>query len=213
MPLIKRRFFIQCIGEECFKLAELIREKAPLVEQMDIMITDKGLYITMYGYKSDIRNAWKYVQGLVTSYKSAVTEQGGYRRVKIDYLVEKIGHTFPPRLLAEILKLMGYSTEYDRERNEIRTSAPLDKIEEIVKRIISIMESIKFDVSGTTSKYYVIASSILSNLPINEVYEKGLEFDHLYVDEDGKYRIKLEWRRALEDFLRRVKQSVVKEGK
>lgn len=208
MPLTKRKFFIQCLDDECFKLADLIREKIPQVEQIDITITSHGLYITMYGYKTDIRNAWKYIRELITGYKSAITEQGGIKKVKINFLVEKIKHTFPPRLLIEILRLKGYNANYDKENNLIETTAPLNEIEDIVKKIVSIMEDIKYKVAGTTTKYYVIGSSVLTGLLPSEIFEKGTKYGYLYIDEDGKYRLRIDWRKALEDFMRKLKEDI-----
>ena len=129
MPLIKRSFYIPCRGDECFKLAEIIREKIPVVEQVDIEVGESGLYITMYGYKTDIKNAWSYIKRLVSSYKSAIIERGGVRRIKVEYIVEKTRHTFPPRLLVEILKHMGYTVELSENKEDIITNASLEVVE------------------------------------------------------------------------------------
>ena len=205
MPLIKRSFYVPCKGEECYKLAELIREKAPVVEQIDIGITDSGLYITMYGYKTDIRNAWSYIKRLVSSYKSAVVEHGGKRRIRVDYVVERIGHTFPPKLLIEILKYKGYVAELSEFKNEIITNASLEVVEETASKIHELINEIRFNVRGTTTKYYVVAASILTGMKPEEVYRHGLELNHLVI-EDEKYRIRVEWRSALREFLKAFRE-------
>jgi len=207
MPLVKRFFYIPCRGEECLKLAEVIREKVPAVEQMDITVSDAGLYITMFGYETDVKNAWKYLRHLIGIYRSAVKAQHGVLRVKVEYLVAKIRRTFPPRLLVEILKRMGFRAEFDKEAVEIKTNAPLDKIEELTKTIVKYIDEIKFTVRGTTTKYYVVSAAILSGLPVSEVLSIGLKLGHLKLDEDDKYVIQIDWRQALSDFIAKIRSN------
>ncbi|OYT40849.1 MAG: hypothetical protein B6U89_00875 [Desulfurococcales archaeon ex4484_58] len=203
MPLIKRSFYIPCKSSECIKIAEIIREKAPAVGSMDLEIRDNGIYITMYGYKTDIKNAWEYIRRMIIAYKQSIIEYKGYRRISIDYLVSKIKHTFPPKLLVEIIKHMGHSIDIDD--HIIVTNAPLEIIEDTAKRIVELMDTIKYDVRGKTTKYYVITLSILTNKDPSEIYEKGLMLNHLIKDEDDKYRIRVEWRKAILDFLNTYK--------
>ena len=203
MPLIKRFFQISCKGEECLKLAELIREKAPAVEYMDIEIREDALRITMYGYKTDIKNAWEYIRRLVSSYRSSIiTTRHGLRRIKIEYLVEKTSRTFPPILLVEILKYKGYKAILSDYKDEIITDAEPKVLEELAVKIFDVINKIRFDVRGTVAKYYVAATSIILGVEPEQVIEKGILYGHLYRDEDGKIRIKKEWRQALAELLR-----------
>lgn len=203
VPLIKRFFQINCKGEECLKLAELIREKAPAAEYMGIEIREDALRITMHGYKTDIKKAWEYIRRLVSSYRSSVTiTRHGLRRIKVEYLVEKTGRTFPPILLVEILKYKGYKAILSDCKDEIITDAEPEVLEELVAKISDIINKIRFDIRGTVAKYYVVVASIILGLEPEQVIEKGVLHGHLYRDEEGKIRIKKEWRQALAEFLR-----------
>jgi len=206
LPLIKRFFYIPCRGEECFKLAELIREKIPSVEYLDITIEEDGLYITMYGYKTDIKYAWEYIRRLVSSYKSSITTlRGGIKRIKIAYLVEKTRKTFPPIVLVEILERLGYKAGLNQEKTEIYTDAPTELIEEIVNKIWEVINAIKYDVRGTTSKYFVVVSSIVLKMDPEQVLSRAYFMGIMDKDEEGKYRIKKEWRKALNEFISEYK--------
>ena len=202
MPLIKRFFYIPCRGEECFKLAELIREKIPSVEYVDITIEEDGLYITMYGYKTDIKYAWEYIRRLISSYKSSITTlRGGIKRIKIEYLVEKTRKTFPPIVLVEILGRLGYRAGLNQDKTEIYTDAPTELIEEIVNKIWEVINAIKYDVKGTTSKYFVVVLSIVLKMEPEQVLSRAYSMGMMDKDEEGKYRIKKEWRKALNEFI------------
>jgi len=200
LPLLKRSFYIKCVGDDCLKLAELIRDKAPAVESMNISIEPYGLRIEMYGYKSDIRNAWLYIRKIVSAYKSAVVERKGVREISIDFLVEKIGRTFPPRLVEFIMKKKGYMTRL--EGDKIITEADTDNITDIIKEIIDILDRIRFDVGGTACKYFIVASSILSGKDYRAVIEFGLANQILDRDSDGKIVLKKEWRSAVDQILK-----------
>ncbi len=202
MPLIKRRFYVPCRGEECLKITEYIREKAPSIESLEIVIEDNGLYITMYGYKSDIRNVWGYIKQLINNYRSSVSVFGkDLRKISLNYIVESIGHTVPPTLLIEILKHLNYTAYLSEYKEDIITNASLEKVLNIARNTVEVIEKIKYDVRGKTTKYYIAALSVVLGIEPEIIYEKGLEYDHLYMDEDNKYRLKKEWRKALKEFI------------
>ena len=200
MPLLKRSFYIKCHGDECLKLVELIRDKAPVVESMNITIEQSGLRIDMYGYKSDIRNAWIYIKRLVSAYKSAIVEKRGLREISIDFLVEKVGRTFPPRLLEFVVKKKGHKARIEGDR--IITDADLDEIFDMIKKIIEVLDKIRFSVRGTACKYFIVASTILANKSYQTIIEDGLRAHILDKDEDGKIMLKKEWRSAVDQILK-----------
>ncbi|RLG80393.1 MAG: DUF2067 domain-containing protein [Thermoprotei archaeon] len=201
MPLIKRSFYVQCRGSDCFKLAELIKEKTPTVEYIDVSVTENGIYISVYGYKTDVKNVWRHIRKLVSLYYSAVREFKGLRRVKIEYLVDKLKRTFPPRLLVVIINHMGYRCELAEKGEEIITEAPLELIESVASTIICKLDEIKYDVKGITAKYYVVAGSALLGIPVDEVYKLGIKHGHLWVDNEGKFRLRVEWKQGLNELL------------
>lgn len=205
MPLVKRFFYISCRGEECSKLSEIIRENIPSIERIDIAVTERGLYITIYGYKSEIRGIWRKIREIVSAYRSSVVMNREYGIVSLDYLFSKFKQTFPPNLLIYILGKLGYRAGYGFDRNSIITNASLKIVEEMAGRIIELMNSLKHRVSGSITKYYVVALCILTDQSIDNVLAMGLENNHLYIDDDGKYRLRVEWRSALEEIINKYK--------
>ncbi len=200
MPLLKRSFYIKCHGDECLKLAELIRDKTPVIESMNITIESSGLRIDMYGYKSDVRNAWMHIKRLVSAYKSAIVERRGLREISIDFLVERIGRTFPPRLLEFVIKRKGHKAHIEEDR--IITDADLDEIFDMIKKIIEVLDEIRFSVKGTACKYFIVASTLLANKSYQLIIEGGLRADILDKDEDGRIILKKEWRSAVDHILK-----------
>ncbi len=200
MPLLKRSFYIKCHGDECLKLVELIRDKAPAVETMNITIEQSGLRIDMYGYKSDVRNAWIYIKRLVSAYKSAIVEKRGLREISIDFLVEKVGRTFPPRLLEFIVRKKGHKARVEGDR--IITDADLDEIIDTIKRIVEVLDKIRFSVKGTACKYFIVASALMANKSYQAIIEEGLRAHILDKDEDRRIILKKEWRSAVDQILK-----------
>lgn len=205
MPVTKRFFYINCRGEECNKLSEIIMENIPSIEQLDVAVTNQGLYITIYGYKSEIKSIWRKIRDIVNSYKSSIVLSRGYSKVSVEYLFNKFKQTLPPKLLVFILNKLGYRAEYSLDKNTILTNAPLETIEEVANRVIELMNNLKHKVSGSITKYYVIASCILTNQTIDNVLTIGLEINHLYIDENGKYRLRIDWKKALEEVINKFK--------
>jgi len=200
LPLLKRSFYIKCHGDECLKLVELIRDKAPAVETMNITIEQSGLRIDMYGYKSDVRNAWIYIKRLVSAYKSAIVEKRGLREISIDFLVEKVGRTFPPRLLEFIVRKKGHKARVEGDR--IITDADLDEIIDTIKRIVEVLDKIHFSVKGTACKYFIVASALMANKSYQAIIEEGLRAHILDKDEDRRIILKKEWRSAVDQILK-----------
>ncbi len=200
MPLIKRVFHVNCSGEECLKIAEIIRENITVTE-VHIDIKDYGLVIEIYGYKSDVKNAWNKIKKLVAMYKNVSrTIKGGEVLYPVEYIVSLIKKTFPPLLLVEVLKRKGYSSRY--EDGKIITNAEIEEVKSIAEKIADIINEIRYDVKGTTSKYFVAAASILLGLEPSEVIEKAINHGLMYLDEDEKARIRYEWRQALDKFVK-----------
>ncbi len=198
MPLVKREYFIPCSGGECIAIAELIQENIGNCE-IAIDIRDNGLYIILYGYKTDVRNAWARIKKLVKSYRESVKPcREGYR-VSVEYIVSKTRKTFPPLLLVEILKRMGYPTDY--REGYIVSSLDTEEIIGCADKVASLLQEIRYDVWSTTAKYFVVAASILSNKEPSIVIEDAIEKGIMYRDEDDRPRLKMEWRQALDKYL------------
>ncbi len=202
MPLIKREFYIPCRGEECFKLAEIINEKVPQVEFIDISIEENGLRILMYGYKSDIKRAWQVIKQLVKTHRSAIaTGPYGLKRISLQYIVEEIHKTYPPLLLEYVLKRKGYYAKLSDDGLYILTNADIDEVLKIADRIHNLTNTIRDLVKGTSTKYFIVAASIILGVNPREVIELALEKGLLDKTND-KYMLRKEWRQALEEVIR-----------
>lgn len=198
MPLIKRSFFIPCSGEECIKLAELIKDNISVLEA-SIDIKEHGIEVTMYGYKTDIKKMWVKIRQVISTYRELMKAgESGYKKIPLEYLVSLTRKTFPPLLLVEILKKKRFTASY--ENGVIETNADLDTLKELIDRIASIFEEIKYDVRSTTTKYFIVSASILTGLEPRIVIEKGIEKGLLKLEEE-KPKLTKEWRQALSEFI------------
>ncbi len=202
MPVIKREFFIPCRGVDCFKLAELIQENVSIGE-MAIDIRDNGLYIAFYGYKSDIRRAWARVKKVLRDYRSSIRRTPLGYRVSIDYIVSSIKKTFPPILLVEIVKRMGYSVRYSS--GYIETDMDVEELKEIASKIADIVYQLRYEVRSTACKYFIVAASILTGREPSNVIDDAIGKELVYLDEDGKPRLRVEWRRAIDIYTKYVR--------
>ncbi len=200
MPLTKRIFHVSCHGDECVELANIIAEKTPPVESLNISIGENSLIIEMYGYRTDIRRAWEYIKRMVRAYRGQAVAGRGIKKYNIQYLVEKIHKTFPPRLLVEILSRRGYRAGYDGEY--VETDADPGIIEELIEQINEITQRIRHRLRGTTTKYFVIAASILRNKEVEDVIEEAMNKGLLVLGEDNRLILVKEWRSALDEMLR-----------
>ncbi len=71
MPLIKRSFFIPCRGEECLKLVEALKSSLN-VNEATISISEGGILIELYGYKTDIKRSWSKSRRIISAYKKGL---------------------------------------------------------------------------------------------------------------------------------------------
>ncbi len=198
MPLVKRVFHIPCRGDECLELATIISEKTPIVEALDIDITNSGLMITMYGYKTDIKRAWENIKSIVKNYKVTTAFGKTTKKYSLQFLVETTRKTFPPQLLVEILNYMGYKALYNNE--EIITDASLDLVIEVINKINIIAENIRYKLKGKTTKYYVIAAPIITGKSVEEIIHASME-KGLMAKNNDELIITKEWRKALKEIL------------
>ena len=198
MPLIKKRFYIKCNGDECFKLAEIIKTNM-VSKESTIIIKDNGIVIELYGYKTDIKNTWLKIKRLLSIYKATYSREG--RNVyPLEHIVSLSRKTFPPRLLVEILKYQGYMAEY--KDGNIISNADLEHIVKLVNRINELINDLRYTVKGTTSKYFLVAASILLNTDPMSIIEHSLNKGLMIQDQDGKPCLRVEWRQALSKILR-----------
>ncbi|MEM3912975.1 MAG: DUF2067 domain-containing protein [Desulfurococcaceae archaeon] len=205
MPLVKRKFYVPCSEMECLKLYELLKEKIPSVNYVSMNITEKGLLIEAYGYESDIKDLWFEVKNIVGPLKE-ITRKKGIRKYKVPLLVKMIHKTFPPRLLVEVLNRMNYRAEYREIEDEVLTDAPLEVITNMAEKIANVNNEAGKLAMSTSTRYYVVAACVLTNLTVEDVVRYSVELGLVRNTQDNRYVIVTDWRTTLDSFLKNVKR-------
>lgn len=205
MPLIKRKFYVPCSEVECLKLYELLRDKMPSVSYVSMSITGSGLLIEAYGYESDVKDLWFEVKRIIGPLKE-ITRKTGMRRYSVPILVKMIHRTFPPRILVEVLKKMNYRAEYLESEDEVLTNAPLEVIVDVAEKIANLNNEVGRLAASTSTRYYIVAACALTNLPLEDVVRHSIEQGVLKPIADNRYTISVDWRTALDLFLKNIKR-------
>ena len=211
MPLIKRRFHIPCREDECLKLYELLKERLPPVSYVSIELTNKGLLVEAYGYESDVKQLWIEAKKLIGPLKE-VWGKSGLKKYEVDLLARIARKTLPPRVLVEVLRKMLYVAEYDDNSNAITTNAPRDEVLKLAEKVAELNTIVGKYAANTSTRYFIIAGSVLSGLDPEEVVRismsLGLLRQHENDEESEKKELTVNWKEALENFLKNVKKQV-----
>lgn len=208
MPFTKRRFVIPCREEECLKIYDLLKDKIPLVNQVLIEFTKSGILIEAYGYETDIKNLWYEVKKTTRSLREI--ERGiGLRRYSISLISRIIHDTFPPRLLVEALKKMHYSAEYSDEGDVIVSNADLETVVKTASKISELNKITSRRASNTSTRYFLISASTVTDLEVEKVVKKAIELGLLEEVDEGKVILRLDWRQALDILIRNIKKEHV----
>lgn len=206
MPLIKRKIHVPCSGDECIKLYEILKDRIPLISYVELSITSKGLLIEAYGYESDIKDLWIEIKRILKPLRE-ISRKSGLRRYSVDFLVQTTRKTFPPRVLVEVLKRTSHIVEYSSEENIIITNAQSEEITGLIEKIHESLREAS-DISGNTStRYYLVASSVLTRLTISEIVNTSLKLGILEQNEKGKYILLEEWEKALDILTKNIKST------
>lgn len=199
--MMKRVFTIPCRKDRCLELSNLILEKIT-VDEATVHVGENSIEIRVYGYKSDIKETWNKIKRLINEFKSSIRVEKNALRIKIDYLVKKSGKAFPPRVLVEVLKRTGYYAQYYKGDQAIVTNAPLEKLFEHIESINRVYEEVKHNLRGKTTIYYVIILSLVLRKDPGFIIEKGRELNHLQLDDEGKFRLRVNLQQALDEFIK-----------
>lgn len=201
MARIKRVYFVRCRGEECISLSEFLLENMAGFVDVTMRVVDDGVLIEIYGYKSEVRDAWTKIKKLLSMYSEQFPAgRKGRYRYSLEAVVRRVRHTFPPQLLAEIAARMGRFLA--AQEGYLETDMSPEELYGLASRIAEAMEEVRYEVRGRTTKYYVVAASILSSKPIPDVIDESMELGILGEDEDtGKPVLRYEWRQALDKYL------------
>lgn len=205
VPLTKRRFYVPCREDECIKLYELLKDRIPMVSQVTVEITDKGLIVEAFGYETDIKDLWFEIKRTVGPLRE-ITRRSGLRRYSVSLISRIINKTFPPRLLVEVLKKQLYNVEYSGEEDTIVTNADFNEIVRLADKLADLNNIASRLTSNTSTRYYIAAGSVLTGLDLEDLVRASLELGLLREVGEEKYALTLDWRVALDILLKNVKK-------
>lgn len=206
MPLVKRRFSISCREEECSKLYEIVKDRLPALSHAEFIFTGKGLLVEVYGYESDVKTAWFEIKRTLKALKEAIASRSGMRKYSVDFVTQIIKKTFSPELLVEIVKKMGRRAIYVREENAILSDMQLEEITRVAENIAEKNAQLAKISGNTSTRYYLVACTILSGLTVEDVVEISRNLG-LLDQGDDRFIVKLDWRKAVEEFYKYYKQT------
>ncbi|MEM2025584.1 MAG: DUF2067 family protein [Desulfurococcaceae archaeon] len=204
MPLVKRRLYVPCKGDECIKIYELLKDHMQSVMSVEMKITGKGILFEVYGYETDIKSLWVQVKSLIASIKELASKSGLYK-YNVELLVKMSRKTFPPKLLVEVLKRNKHSAVFLSEENIIVTTASIEEVLELIHKIYELNSKAMKLAETTSTRYYLIACCIISAKTLEEVVSISLNTGVLEPGERGGYTLKLDWRAALDLALKSIK--------
>lgn len=205
MPLVKRKLYVPCRDDECLKIYELLRDRMPSISYISMELSEKGLLIEAYGYESDIRDLWVEIKRIIGPLKE-ITRRSGLRKYNVSLITRAIRKTFPPRLLAEVLRRMHYTAEYSGEEDAIVTNAPYEEVLKVVEKLVALNEEVGKVAANTSTRYYLVASCTLAELPVEDVLKLSADMGLLTRTESGKWILTKDWRTALEELLKSIKK-------
>lgn len=206
MPLVKRRIYVPCREEECFKLYELLKDKIPPLSYARFDITEKGLLIEAYGYESDVKSLWFELRRILAPLKEAMNRSRRSKKYGVELIARTIRKTFPPGILVEVLKRRGYYAEFDSKESTITSDAPFDEIMDIAGKIADVNVQAGKVARNTSTRNYIVTLSVLTGLTVDDVVRLSVEYGVLG-ENNGKFVVREDWREALNKVLKTLKQT------
>ncbi|MEM0355137.1 MAG: DUF2067 family protein [Desulfurococcaceae archaeon] len=201
MPLVKKTFVIPCRGEECVDLSNTLLENISGTGTVTIEAKQNQIVVTIYGYKSEVRETWLILRKLVEE-KKLLRLGKGLLKISLNQLAKVLRKTIPPKLLVEVLKRLGYYAVYEKGESAIVTNAPLEELKRISEELADSYSKTGGICRGTTTRYYLAALTVLTGLDLERIVENAEKLNHIYRDEDGKIVVRVEWVRALDEYIK-----------
>lgn len=205
MPLIKKSFIIPCSGEECIELSNSLLENIGGAGTVTIETRRNHIVVSIYGYKSDIKEVWMIIKNLVGGRREFQKMAKGFIKIGLNHLTKMLRKTVPPKLLVEILRKSGYRADYDEDESIITTNAPLEELRRIAEALSDVYLGIGSICKGTSTRYYLAALTVLTGSEPERIIENAEKLDHVYRDEEGKVMIKTDWMRAIDEYIKTYK--------
>jgi len=158
---ISRKFVLNCIDEQtCIELVNTLLENLPVTTCISYRIRGNKLEIVVQGLKHDVQGIWALIRHYYSDLlKVKAQKMKEFKEYPIRYIVSKIRRTFPPDIVVEILKAKGYKADLEDDR--ITTNASLDVVSDIAFKVAKILDEIRYDVVGKSTKKIVVYASIL----------------------------------------------------
>lgn len=189
------------------ELINTLLDNLPPTTLIYYRIRGDKIEITVQGLKHEVQGIWaliKHYYSDIMKVKSQTAKQ--VKEYPITYIVSKIRRTFPPDVLVEVLRTLGYTAEI--RDDSVLTNADLDKIISIASKIADIIDRIKYEVvKKSTKKIIAYAAIVLDKEPekvIEELKNAGILVED---DEAGKPMIRMDIAQAI----RRIK-TIYKQG-
>jgi hypothetical protein len=205
LPYVKRRMHIKCREDECLKLYELLKDKIPALSYVRLEMTSSGLLIEAYGYESEIKELWFVVRKTLASLREVLSAKPS-KKYSVDLLVRMTRKTFPPEVLVEVLRARGHHAEFLSGEGVIVSSAPLEEVVELANKVAELNREAGRVSKGTSTRYFIAACSAILGTSVDDVVKISLELNILREDE-GKYTLTREWRKALNEVLKALKRG------
>jgi hypothetical protein len=206
LPLVKRRFFVNCRHNECIEIIQRVSEKLPSIDTVEYEVREGGMLIEMYGYSTDIKKAWTVIK----EYIKHPGRQGGKGMFKysLKTLSKQAGKTFPPAVLVKLLNLKGFRAQYSSIDEAIHTDAGLEVLMDLINRVDAAVALVRDKVKGTAGKYYLTTLMIATGLGLEDVVNESLRLGHLRVnEEDGLLTLAVEWDKGVDEFIKKYRLS------
>jgi len=173
----------------------------------------EGDTIRLYVYGSKLAKARtvRLIRKLMHEYSSP-KGQHSMRRYSIQLLNREAGTALAPELFVEILKLYGYTAEWNGS-DAIMTSAPPDVVFELAKLLANAIKSLA-NVYATRSVKRVLTGllaidpSLTPQIAVRMVVEEGAA----KYDDEGKLVPAADWREALKKLGHRLYGGAVRSG-
>lgn len=202
LPLIKKSFIIPCSGEECVELSNNLLENIGGAGTVTIEAKKNHIIVSVYGYKSDVKEVWMIIKSLVGERRGFQREEKGFVKISLNSLAKMLKKTIPPKLLIEILRKTGYYASYDENDSSITTNASLHDLQRIAETLSDVYVRVGSICRGTSTRYYLATLIVLTNSELEIIVGNAEKLDHVYRDEDGKIVIKTDWVKAVDEYIK-----------
>lgn len=192
--VVQRRLFVLSVppGIPLDKLLERL-SSALKASVARVRVRDGRVFIEVTGTKAQIRESWAEAKAVVEElWELYRLMRGGEGSVRV--IVREVGRTFPPDALVEALRLRGYAASI--EGDMLRTNAPYEVLIETARRIVEALDAVRFSAQGAGLRKTVAIVSAALGVGVEEVLERAVG-EGLVERSGGKYRLLVDWRRAL----------------